>query len=105
LFWEKSGLHIPYIVIYGGTDLNIDLASHEKTAVIERVAMNAIKRICFTKEFVKLANSRWPSLMHTYQCKRENPCAEYEQLLVHLNFAENDFKEVSFCAKRSPIDL
>ncbi|CBY22934.1 unnamed protein product [Oikopleura dioica] len=29
--------------------------------------MNAIKRICFTKEFVKLANSRWPSLMHTYQ--------------------------------------
>ena len=69
-FWEKCGLSIPYIVIYGGTDLNIDLAYHEKTAVIEKIVTNAIKRVCFTKEFVKLASSRWPSLVQTYQRKR-----------------------------------
>ena len=82
-FWEKCGLFIPFIVIYGGTDLNIDLASREKTAVIERTVMNAIKRVCFTKDFVKLANSRWPSLRQTNQRKMANPGARYDQSVVH----------------------
>ena len=46
--------------------------------------MNAIKRVCFTKDFVKLASSRWPSLTQTYQRKMVNPGAQYDQLVVHL---------------------
>jgi len=58
----KLNLRIPYLLIFGGTDLNCDLEDFEKKAVIDALALGAFGRVCFSPDFGRIAGKLWPFL-------------------------------------------
>ncbi|XP_037367224.1 glycosyltransferase 1 domain-containing protein 1 [Talpa occidentalis] len=55
-----QGLHIPFGIIFGGTDLNEDVNQGEKNEVMGRVLEKARFAVAFTEAMKEAAHRQWP---------------------------------------------
>lgn len=65
--WLSFNLDIPYVLIYGGTDLNENISNSQDKTIIDALTLGAAHRICFSKDFDIICNKLWPSLHFNFQ--------------------------------------
>jgi len=57
--WLSFNLDIPYVLIYGGTDLNENISNSQDKTIIDALTLGAAHRICFSKDFDIICNKLW----------------------------------------------